>query len=320
MTSSRDWLSRRSYTSKLANEIVARRELAVRYTAITASLVLLCCGALIAGTCAAEEDENSAVLPQLHSISQHHYPPKDPSKPLSGEYRTPDGKKIEDAKTLDLIRNVQGLSRSKSSLWFFFTHPEFRSTDGTYAEITLADAEGNIIDPKMSRRTSLLHGRSQDSPGAIALLVFIPNEIPVPDYGTVRLHYTVGEWQQVSNFGLDRSARSYREKGTRLLAVGQDINQRTFVSLWVDGDWKRKFQYRPRAVLHDSTESKPYGRSEGGEPVNVSMFRYRVSLEDIQSFNMYRRPVQVMEIENVSFLPGSFTTPTYRAIDNRPDP
>lgn len=277
---------------------------------IAIPLSLLYCALVVASGHSSDEDEDSVNLPQLRFLSQYHAPQDDRTQPVGGVYWTPDGKKVHDAKTLEIIRDVQGYPQKRPALFLFFTHLEFRRT---YARVTITDADGKIVDPKMSRRTSQLSDLGKPS-GAIGLRVYIPEDIEIPGNGTVRLSYTIGKWMRVSEVGPDQRPRV--DKGVKVLAIGQDANKRAFVSLWIDADTKQQFQYRPRAVLTDSTTLESSSRSESYEPIDVTTFGYRVPLEDIQSFSIYRRLVKVIEIDNVSFLPGHVTKPTYRVVDS----
>ncbi len=263
------------------------------------------------------DDPASRELPKLLCISWQHSRQRDLSKPVAGLYWAPNGNRIADAATLELIRNVQGTrpSRSGTELFLFFTHSNFRDTT---VQVAILNAAGEAIDPKMPKRTSVFANQSGKSPGVVALKVYLPEEIALPKSGSVRLHYTVGEWTQMATFEADlRSPNSkHSVKDVRIIAVGEDTKQKAFVSLWVDASRRQTFQYRPRATLIDSMEVNSSGRLNFFTPVDVTTFYFQPSLKEIQSFAIYQRPVLAMEVEKVSFSPGQSTTPSSRAVDN----
>lgn len=256
-----------------------------------------------------QEPAREIEVPELRFIGSSH-PLKDSRpKPVLGQYWTPDGENVTDRHDLALIDSVQGYPDGQRDLYFFFTHPEFCRS---FARLSIEDQDGRPIDPMMDHRTSELAGKAAEEgmPAVIALRVFLPNDVNLPDEEvTVKLRYTLEDWTRIDtirSFDDHQQIRHY--ESATLLALGQSGRQEAFLSLLVHDGLDSEFMFSVRGSLDGKTLIEPPSREILSFPAYVENSEFHQPLDKFQAFEIYKQKVREAEYKGVAIRPRQVTT------------
>jgi hypothetical protein len=256
---------------------------------------LLVCGSIGVSSSRSQQPDEVLEIPKLRFLASSHPPQPDQSLPPAGNYWTPDGRMVNDEKDLALIHTVQDY-RSESSpyLFLFFTHPDFHRP---FALASIETDQGMPINSDVGE-ISVLIGN-----GVIALAVPLPNEVTLPEKGTVRLKYSLGDWTRVDTIpsNVDPAPYHYYDDAS-LLAIGESSSNLSFATLLLRDGLDSDFQYYVRATLDGTTLIDPGRRLTLYQPAYVQTFVFRKPLEEIQLFFVEKRMVNESVYSGVSLV------------------
>ncbi len=251
-----------------------------------------------------------AESPKLRFLAwQDQWDTHEPSKPRGAFHA--DGTSVSDASELRLLAfihptrcDASGTSsdgRNSPFLYLWFSHPLIDQQ--SFNEVTLLDGAGQPLpigaggllasnargpDPDEDRLGWLTYSLSPESPPAAL---------------TVRLRYTVGPWEQQSEFNPAEQASVALGNGSQFNALGQDVKGRAFFSISIDMKQDTARQFGVVAVARDGRELHPSGGGSSGgvgEAVHVQQFVFALPLADVAHFRLGVRPIKTVEFPNVN--------------------
>jgi len=230
-----------------------------------------------------------------------------------GAARHLDGSSVTEAKELQWLRSVNSVVIDVSSLkltpeprflHLWFSHPLFDRS--SLNEVAFLDEAGKSIPLANGSVSSQARGANAFDNGFGWL-----TKTASPDFGNhlpahvgVQLSYTLGPLEHTQDVQVKQSAYTWMalESGSRLSAVGQNVDGKAFVAIALDAEKMKSRKFGVMAVLKDGRELITGGGWSGNSDetgVRVEEFIFDIPLADVAKFIIGTRPIRTAEWKKV---------------------
>jgi len=257
----------------------------------------------------AAEDTFSVAKPSLRFLSWRHNPPADAQAPIEGQYWLPSGERVVSQEILAPLGRVKGLNTEGEQgrfLHLFISHPGFRY--GASAKLDILSPQGNVVDSlqRISPSRILYELPEKKWPGWMFFQIDMKPELELPPKGMVRLRYTVGtDSEELAALPVNATPGDSLDKGVSLLGIGESVDDKAFVSIFIERESAAKFTYfvtgfdkRGRPVRRDGTyHATPF------DSAHALTFQFRQSLSMFSHFGLSRCPIREIDYRQVWFQP-----------------